>query len=421
MNNYNKNILGKVINLEPVIWNNDIDKFDNIKENLEFKYEDLLEAEERLTRFASLIKKLYPETIDGIIESDLVEAHNLKSKLENIYESNIKNKLLLKCDSHLKIAGSIKARGGIYEVLKFAEDIALNNGLITLEHDYSALDDSKAKEVFSKYKVVVGSTGNLGMSIGIISRKLGFKATVHMSSDAKKWKKDKLRSLGVEVIEYSDDYSKAVECGRKECGKHEYSYFIDDENSKNLFLGYSVAALRLKKQLEQKNIVVSNDNPLYVYLPCGVGGAPGGISFGLKSIYGDNVKCYFVEPVNAPCMLLGLLTGKYDKASVKNYGISLNTEADGLAVGSPSKLVSIVADKILDGIYTIEDDKLFELLYLLKDTQDIKIEPSAASSILGPIVNKNKIGTHICWLTGGSFLPDEIYIDMYNKGRSILK
>lgn len=421
MNNYNKNILDKVINLEPVMWNNEIDKFNNIKDNLEFKYEDILEAEERLIRFSSLIKKLYPETIDGIIESDLIEAHNLKSKLENIYECNINNKLLLKCDSHLEIAGSIKARGGIYEVLKFAEDIALNNGLITLDDDYSALDDSKAKEIFLKYKVVVGSTGNLGMSIGIISRKLGFKATVHMSSDAKKWKKDKLRSLGVEVIEYSDDYSKAVECGRKECEKHEYSYFIDDENSKNLFLGYSVAALRLKKQLEQKSIVVSNDNPLYVYLPCGVGGAPGGISFGLKSIYGDNVKCYFVEPVNAPCMLLGLLTGKYDKASVKNYGISLNTEADGLAVGSPSKLVSIVADKILDGIYTIEDEKLFELLYLLKETQDIKIEPSAASSILGPIINKNKIGTHICWLTGGSFLPDEIYIDMYNKGRAILK
>lgn len=381
------------------------------------------DARARLNRFAPYIAKVFPETAasGGLIESELTEIGTMKRFLNERYSAGITGRLLLKRDSDLPIAGSIKARGGIYEVLKHAEDLALEAGMLRETDDYSILAEQRFLDFFGRHTVQVGSTGNLGMSIGIMSAKLGFKVIVHMSADARQWKKDLLRGRGVTVVEYPDDYCAAVEQGRKNSDLDPMSYFVDDENSISLFMGYSVAGQRLADQLKAQNIPVDEGHPLFVYLPCGIGGAPGGVTYGLKQVFGDHVHCFFTEPTEACCMLLGMATGLHDGVSVQDFGISGKTDADGLAVGRPSAFVGRVMEPLVSGIATIEDDKLYQLMGGLLSTEEIFIEPSscaAFAALIRPdnlndyaekhgLSDKMPNATHIAWATGGRMVPPE--------------
>ncbi|WP_347548447.1 D-serine ammonia-lyase [Pseudalkalibacillus hwajinpoensis] len=410
-------LLNELLQLNEVIWNNPYKGETSYISSLSLN--DILDAEARMKRFAPYFQKVYPET-NGIIESPLSEVNAMKKKLEQDYKTEIPGRLLLKRDDTLPIAGSIKARGGIYEVIKHAEKLALGHALLTKDDNYAVLADRKFTEFFSAFSITVGSTGNLGLSIGIMSAKLGFKVTVHMSSDAKQWKKDLLREKGVNVVEHEADYSIAVEEGRKQCEKKLTCYFIDDENSKDLFMGYAVAALRLKKQLERLNIKVNEANPLTVYLPCGVGGAPGGIAFGLHQVFGEDVHCYFAEPTHSPSMLLGLMTNLHDQVSVQDFGIDNVTAADGLAVGRPSGFVGREIKPLIDGVYTVDDKRLYQMLRWIYDTERIKLEPSALAGMIGPVITadpvKNRKGTQLVWATGGSLVPQNVWEEDYRRG-----
>lgn len=383
---------------------------------------DVEDAQARLDRFAPYLMKAFPETqvTQGIIESEVVAIPTMKTALENRYHTPITGEMLLKKDSHLPISGSIKARGGIYEVLTHAEKLALKAGLLSTTDNYEILFSDEFRQFFSQYSIAVGSTGNLGMSIGIMSAKLGFSVSVHMSSDARQWKKDKLRAHGVNVVEYEQDYSIAVEEGRKEAEKDANCFFIDDENSTTLFLGYAVAGLRLKTQFAEQGIVVDNNHPLFVYLPCGVGGGPGGVAFGLKLAFGDAVHCLFAEPTHSPCMLLGVHTGLHDAICVQEIGIDNVTAADGLAVGRASGFVGRAMERLIDGYYTIDDAEMYNLLGLLNQTESIKLEPSALAGMPGAVhvtqhsdylqsksltAEKMANATHLVWATGGGMVP----------------
>ena len=134
---------------------------------------------------------------------------------------------------------------------------------------------------------------------------------------------------------------------------------------------------------------------------------------------------FYVEPVQCPCMLLGLATGLNSKICVQDVGLTGKTHADGLAVGRPSGFVGSVVRALVSGEFTIEDYRLYDLMRALLNTEGIFIEPSACACLPGPAMLAAAPGmdayltahrlsgrmdnaAHVLWATGGRLVPKEI-------------
>lgn len=407
---------------------------------------EVAEAAARLRRFAPVLEALFPElqASGGRIESPLLAAPRMQQALG--LPDGV-GALWVKADHSLPVAGSVKARGGIHEVLEHVERVAVRSGWLSqgpdgVEGDYLGLLAPGVRERLAQYRVAVGSTGNLGLAIGVMASALGFRAEVHMSADAKAWKKERLRRRGVTVVEHEGDYAEAVAAGRRGMAGDPLAYFVDDEQSRSLLLGYATAAFHLAHQLEQAGRAVDAQHPLLVYVPCGVGGAPAGIALGLEQVFGPHVHVFFAEPLQSPCFMLQMMadSGVYPELgphpSVYDLGLNNRTEADGLAVPRASLLAADAVRHSLAGVFTVADDTLFRDLFVLQSSEGWRIEPSAAAGFGGPqAVLQTDEGrgylqrqglephlsraTHVVWTTGGLLVPDEEYERFWQRGRAL--
>lgn len=440
----NSEILMSLKNEEEIFWlNSHLKKAKEANSKSTYNKKDIDDVEARFQRFAPFIQKKFPETKNrkGILESEITEIKKITHWLEEQYKVKLKGQFFIKRDDLLAVSGTIKSRGAIYEVLKYAETLALKEGLLkNINKNYEIFASDKFNNFFSDYKFAVGTTGNLGISVGAMARALGFQVTVHMSEEAKFWKKKFLRERGVEVIEYKTNFTEAVNAGREASEKDPKSYFVDDEHSADLFLGYTVGGYRMKKQLEEEGIKVDDQHPLFVYLPCGIGGSPSGVTFGLKHAFGDNVHCFFAEPTKMPSMIAGLESQKFDQISVEELNLGGLTVADGLAVPRTSALVAKLINHYFSGGYTLQDDSFQVLLTKLYQTEKIFLEPAAVAGLSGPfkmlsnekgkryledhqLQNKLKNATHIAWGTGGSMVPkkDQLTFIKEGEGKKLIK
>lgn len=378
--------------------------------------QDDAKASEMIPNLAEIMEEYrnLAEYVGGVPTSELVDIETFQIASSRVFAGALPGKWYAKTDCALPYSGSVKIRGALYEVLKYAAK--LTSG-----------DLSKRSLLEGKW-ITVASTGNLGLSVVMAGERLGFRVKVYMSREAAPWKIEMMREKGAEVVLIDGDYTSAVEQCRAD-SEREGHYFVDDERSELLYQGYAVSAY----ELAESDIVRKSKGPVFVYLPCGVGNAPSGIAAGLKALLGSRVHIFLAEPVEVPSVLAGLSSGKYDAVSVYDYGRSGTTVADGLACARMAGSRAEVLEACVSGIYTIEDDKMLGLLKLFGECRNIRIEPAAAASLRGmgmiyytgqgigylrdrKVIAAMDDSVHISWLTGGGLMPEDEYGRLYKLG-----
>jgi D-serine dehydratase len=265
----------------------------------------------------------------------------------------------------------------------------------------------------------VGSTGNLGMSIGIMSARLGFRVTVHMSADAREWKKRKLREHGAIVVEYAEDYGVAVEQGRKEAERDPACFFIDDENSRTLFLGYAVAGERVKKQFDEMGLWwTPTIRCLSTCLAASVA-APAGWPLASSS---RSVTTF--TAVAEPTHSLHAARGPHRLARCHCGARPWHRQPHcgrRPRGGRASGFVGRAMERLLAGFYTLSDQEMYDLLdswpALSRSSSSLLRWPAwqargaSRPTLSGRPVragcSQNGRATHLVWATGGGMVPAE--------------
>lgn len=229
------------------------------------KYYLVKAASARMLRFMPYLEKEFPATASrkGIIESELAQCRLPETDMPETNRAEEKLPLVKK-DSSLPVTGHVEDRGGIYAVLKIAEDLAVKAGMILPSESRIKFADREFRDFFSQYLICVKPDAGLSKES---------QERLYNSIDTI------AKSLGFEV---------GCECGEENCIE------IGESMIEDMFMGYAAAALRLKVQLSKLGRTVDEEHPLLVYLPCENEIAAGGIAFGLKQVFGDLVQCFFV-------------------------------------------------------------------------------------------------------------------------------
>ncbi|WP_319530661.1 hypothetical protein [uncultured Cohaesibacter sp.] len=157
----NNSLLERVRAARPTLWCNPayVPSDDPVAE------EGLKEALDNWAMLAPLLKKLFPqlEETDGRITSELIDVSPIRDALG--YGDEQLGRLFVKGDHALPVAGSVKARGGLFEVLMAAVNEARSVGFLGKDDDIANLASQEAQSFFSRRTIAVGSTGNLGLSV----------------------------------------------------------------------------------------------------------------------------------------------------------------------------------------------------------------------------------------------------------------
>jgi threonine dehydratase len=272
-------------------------------------------------------------------------------------------RVALKCEN-LQRTGSFKARGAYVRIARLtAEERARG--------------------------VVAASAGNHAQGVALAAQLLGIRATVYMPEGAPIPKEKATRGYGAEVV-FEGRYLEDAMVGARRFAAETGAVLIHPFDHADIVAGQGTAGLEILEQVPEVETVL---------VPCGGGGLLAGIAIAIKELRPD-VRVIGVQAAGAAAYPDSLATGRPVALA------SMQTMADGIAVGLPGEITFAAVRDHVDEILTVSEEALSRALLALVERAKMVVEPAGAAAVAAMLDEPGRFRTPaVAVLSGGNIDP----------------
>ena len=269
----------------------------------------------------------------------------------------------LKCEN-LQRTGSFKARGAYVRM-----------------HNLSAEERA--------HGVVAASAGNHAQGVALAAQMLGIKATVFMPEGAPIPKEKATRGYGADVV-FHGQYLEHALARAREFADETGAVLIHPFDHADIVAGQASCGLEILEQSPEVETVV---------VPTGGGGLLAGIALAVKQ-QRPQVRVVGVQAEGAAAYPASLAAG------VPTALESMQTMADGIAVGLPGDITFAAVRDHVDEILTVSEESLSRALVALMERAKMVVEPAGAAAVAAILDHPEAFGDPtVAVLSGGNIDP----------------
>ncbi|GAB1798311.1 MULTISPECIES: hydroxyectoine utilization dehydratase EutB [Priestia] len=224
-----------------------------------------------------------------------------------------------------------------------------------------------------KRGIATFSTGNHGMAVAYVAKKLGIEAVVCISKRVPNAKVDSLKRLGAKIEIYGDSQDEAGErCYELE--KEKGLTVIEPFDDPHIIAGQGTIGLEILEEVPDLKDVI---------IPLSGGGLLSGIGLALKS-NDPSIRITGVSMEHSAVMYESLKVGKPIKLVEKN------TLADSLlgGIGLDNKYTFQMVQKYMDDVLLIPEEEISYSMAFMMDKHRMIMEGAAATGVAAVLGNK---------------------------------
>ncbi len=271
--------------------------------------------------------------------------------------------VLLKCEN-LQRTGSFKTRGAYVRIARLSEE-------------------ERARGV------VAASAGNHAQGVALAAQMLGIKATVFMPEGAPIPKEKATRGYGADVVldgRHLEDALVRARAFADETG----AVLIHPFDHVDIVAGQASAGLEIVEQAPDVETVL---------VPTGGGGLLAGIALAVKA-HRPDVRVVGVQAEGAAAFPGSLAKGSPQPLE------SMQTMADGIAVGCPGEVTFAAVRDHVDEVVTVSEESLSQALLALLERAKMVVEPAGAAAVARILDEPRTYGGRtVAVLSGGNIDP----------------